>query len=118
MQVQLATAEIHETARRRSDVNPLSGDNAQATNKRQLWHAETLIVTPRSFAPPGTCLRTSGIQMRPSGRQSCAWHMLNQVLELRKLSQAEAAKVLGVIHPPNGSEAFRRTRVLTAHERE
>ena len=38
--------------------------------------------------------------MLPSVRPSCAWRMrLNQVLDARKLSQADAAKVLGVTQP-------------------
>ena len=46
-----------------------------------------------------TCLRISGFPMPPSVRPSALAYALNQVLEARKLSQADAAKVLGVTQP-------------------
>ena len=50
----------------------------------------------RSPAAPATCSPTWDSQTRPSVRPAYA---LNQVLEERKLSQADAANVLGVTQP-------------------
>ncbi len=52
----------------------------------------------RSLAAPETSSRISGSPTPPSVRPSCAY-TLNQVLEARKLSQAAAAKALGVTQP-------------------
>jgi predicted XRE-type DNA-binding protein len=49
---------------------------------------------------PETCSRISGFPMLPSGRPRLRLAFaLNQEREARKISQADAAKVLGVTQP-------------------
>ena len=66
-----------------------------AMGQARLWPATDNRVMDESLDPP----RAAAPNAEPGARELRLAYALNQVLEARKLSQADAAKVLGVTQP-------------------